>query len=171
MKDNEKERAEFFKIMVGMAENFSAQMSSAGMLLRFKVMKEYSLQQIEAAALKILANRKIMGMPTVAEFVVAISGDRKACDNAEGQASDVIGQVRSVGSYGTPVFDDPVTKLLMSGRWSWRSVCAMTEAEMKWWARDFVEAYQAFERKNECLEIGNEPGNRKLRLLTGGIGN
>ena len=171
MKDNEKERAEFFKIMVGMAENFSAQMSSAGMSLRFEVMKDYSIKQIEAAALKLLVNRKAMGMPTVAEFLVAINGEQMAFDNAEGQVNEVVSQIRNIGSYGNPDFSDPITRALMSGRWSFRSLCSMTETELKWWARDFIEAYQASERKTECLAIGNGDGQRKLKLLTGGIGN
>jgi hypothetical protein len=171
MNDNEKEKAIFSEIMLGIAENFSARMSSPGLQLRFMALKNYSLQQIEAAALKILTNRTAMGMPTVAEFLVAMNGDQRACDNAEGQVKEVMERIRNTGSYGYPDFHDPVTAELLKSRWSWMSLCAMTEAELKWWARDFIEAYQASERKTECLAIGNGDVPRKLKLLTGGIGN
>jgi hypothetical protein len=171
MKDDQKERVAFSQIMIGVAENFSAQVSSAGLNLRFVALKEYSLQQIEAAALKILANRKAMGMPTVAEFIVAITGEQKNCDPAENQVNEIMKQIRSVGSYGTPVFSDPITKSLLSSRWTFRSLCAMTEVELKWWGKEFSEAYQSMERSEQRVLIGADSVNaRKLKLLTGGIG-
>jgi len=171
MKDNEKERTAFTRIMVGIAENFSAQTSTAGLNLRFMALKEFSLQQIEAAAVKILTNRNAMGMPTVAEFISAIIGEQKKSDLAESQVNEVMKQIRSVGSYGTPIFEDRLTRELLSSRWSFRSLCAMTETELKWWVKEFIDAYQSMDRteKRAQIECGGSQ-ERKLKLLSGGIG-
>jgi hypothetical protein len=169
MKDDPREKAAFSKIMLGIAENFSAQMSSPGLNLRFLALKEFSLEQIETAAMKILTSRKAMGMPTVAEFMLAINGDQRASDKAEGQAVEVIKQIRSVGSYGSPVFNDPITRALMCDRWSFRSLCSMTETELKWWFKEFVDAYQASERRGECLALESRAEGKGLRLLPGGL--
>ena len=168
MQDNDKTR--FAEIMLGLAENFSAALTKAGLSMRFDALREFTIDQISAAANKILKNRTMMGMPTVAEFIVAINGGRENSENAASlQVNAVMQQIRQIGSYGQPVFDDPITKKLMSSRWSWRSVCSMTEVELKWWAKEFSDAYQAFQKNENQLAIENNELSPKLRLLVGGI--
>jgi hypothetical protein len=139
--------------MIGIAENFSSQISSQGMRIRFSALKDYSLQQIEDAAIKILKNRKAMGMPTVAEFIVAITGEQKSSDNAQNQVNEIMRQIREIGWYGISVFDDPITKSLLSSRWTFRYLCDMTETESKWWSKDFIEAYQSMERTERRAQV------------------
>jgi hypothetical protein len=160
----------FAEIMIGLAENFSAQMSTPGLVMRFEAMKEFSIDEIASAATKLVKTRTMMGMPTVAEFIVAMGLQAPAVtDAANEQATAVMKQIRDLGSYRTPVFDDPITKSLMASRWSWAAVCSMTEAELKWWTKDFVEAYQANTRTDtqHRIECDNTP---RLKLLAGGIG-
>jgi hypothetical protein len=172
MNDNENERGKFSNIMIGMAENFSAQISQQGIMLRFMALKDYSIQQIECAAIKILINRKAMGMPTIAEFVSAINGEQKSSDNAQNQVNEIMRQIREIGWYGISVFDDPITKSLLSSRWTFRYLCDMTETESKWWSKDFIEAYQSMERTERRAQVEYSGDNeRKLKLLANGIGN
>jgi hypothetical protein len=165
---NPNDKTKFFEIMTGLAENFSAQFSGPGLKLRFDALSQYDITQIETAAVKILHSRDKMGMPTVAEFVKAIEGDRKPEDAAVNQVNEILKQIRDLGSYRTPAFSDPVTASLMKSRWSWRSVCSMTETELKWFAKEFSEAYQSAERATQPMIANNAAG--KLRLLAGGIG-
>jgi hypothetical protein len=167
MDDLDKKR--FLEIMTGLAENFSAKVSAQGLRLSFAVLKCYAVEQVEAAAIRIMAKRISLGMPTVAEFIEEIEGSGN--DKAQFQVNEIVKQIRMVGSYGTPVFDDMITRDLMDSRWSFRSLCAMTETELKWWARDFAEAYQSMNRTGKTVQIEcGEAQNRRLKLLAGGIG-
>lgn len=162
------DKKKFFEIMTGLAENFSAQLSSPGLKLRFDALSRYDIGQIETAAIKILHSRNMMGMPTVAEFITAIEGDAiKPADSAIAQVNEIMRQIRELGSYRTPSFDDPVTASLMKSRWSWKTVCSMTETELKWFSKEFTEAYQSAERTEQKPMIEHVA---RLRLLAGGIG-
>jgi hypothetical protein len=46
----------------------------------------------------------------------------------------------------------------------------MTEVELKWWAKDFVESYQANTRLDPQAIIEGSGQQTRLRLLAGGIG-
>jgi hypothetical protein len=151
-----------------LAENFSAQISKPGLSLRFEAMKKYNIEDISIAASKVLLTRKIMGMPTVAELIEAMGVvEPRQIDIAQQQVNEIMAQVRNIGSYGTPVFSDPVTIRLMKSRWSWKSLCAMTETEHKWWAKDFIEAYKSADTMDRHEAIECTP---RLKLLTGKIG-
>lgn len=85
------------------------------------------------------------------------------------QLSVVIKQLRETGSYGIPVFDDPITKTLMTSRWSWPMLCAMTETGIEWWSKSFVEAYEAYEHTADtCKMISAD--NKSVKALIAGIG-
>jgi hypothetical protein len=121
--------------------------------------------------MKILSERKAMGMPTIAEFIIAINGEQKASDNAQNQVTEIMRQIRTTGYYGNSAFDDPITKLFLSSRWTFRSLCDMTEIELKWWSKEFIEAYQAMDRTARHGQIECNPMmEQKLKLLASGIG-
>ncbi len=140
--------------MIGLADNFSAQVTKPGLALRFDALRRYGIDQVATAAAKLILTRERMGMPNVAEFIREIEGPASTLqDLASEQVSVVRKQIRELGSYRAPGFDDPVTQSLMSSRWSWQSVCSMTETELKWWSMEFVEAYQSLERTGKRAQI------------------
>ena len=53
MKNTREEKTQFSKIMYGLAGNFGGEMSKHDLALRFEVLKEYSIDQIKQACLKI----------------------------------------------------------------------------------------------------------------------
>jgi hypothetical protein len=46
------------------------------MKLRFELLKQYTIEQVEQAGLQIMKSRKFTKMPPVAEFIDAIEGER-----------------------------------------------------------------------------------------------
>lgn len=164
MMDNDKAR--FTAIMAGMADNFRDTITREGLKLRFNVLKMFSVEQIEQAAFKIMATRKYTKMPTVAEFIEAIKGGGVE-DVAEVQAGVVIGQIRAVGAYGSPEFDDPITQGLFISRFNWGDLCRMTDRELTWFIRDFKAAYLAYDKAHGLIFID---GSKELKQLAAGIG-
>jgi hypothetical protein len=111
-------------------------------------------------------------MPTTADIIDAM-GNISTKDRAEIEAGKIITHLRIYGKAVMPEFDDPITRHLMSTRWRYCSWAAyVAEADLKWWSRDFIRAYQAHSTGMEC--IPNLPGLKHLaeqigHTISGGI--
>ncbi|KKK53259.1 hypothetical protein LCGC14_3096560 [marine sediment metagenome] len=166
MKKRDKKR--FTEIMLGMADNFRDELSKPGLQFRFDALKEFSIEQVEVAAFKIIKARKYNKMPPVGEIVEAIQGPAPQIEDvAEIQAAEVIRQISPVGYYGCPVFSDPITDRLFQGRFRWQSVCSLAESELRWFVREFKEAYRAY---NVVVETPRLEASGELKKLSENIG-
>jgi hypothetical protein len=158
MTQDDKKR--FLQIMAGLAENFGAQTTREGIAMRFAALAEYSIEQVEQAAYKLLRNRKYTTMPTVADFIEHMNGGNVA-DRAEIEAAKVCRAVAEVGAYGTVAFDDPVTQAVIEyGYGGWPKLCHCDELDRgdhKWFRHSFVKIYTSY--SNQGLEYrGALPG-------------
>ena len=155
----------FSEIMYGMADNFGSEISLPGLEMRWQMLGKYSMDQIGRAAAHILKTRKIAKMPTIAEFIEAIEGTPE--DKAECEAMRVIDNIRLVGRYSQPRFEDPVTARVV-GRMGWNNLCSMPEDQQKWFVRDFMEAYKAESRRQDTglTEVASVEGGQVKRLLS-----
>jgi hypothetical protein len=144
-----------------LAENFSSTVTKDGLTFRFAALKDYPIEKIKDAAIQITRTRKYTKMPTVADFVAAIEGDQEHADEdrAELQAMKVISEIKRVGSYGNPKFDDPITASICKSVLRWNYLCQMPEADTSFFIRDFKAAYLASQRE----------GKRELLAMDGGI--
>ena len=170
---NKEERKEFAEILYGLAGNFGDTVDdhTAKIWARGFESEGISLDQIRQAAMKILKTRTIAKMPTFAEFLQAIQGSSK--DNAHAQADIVLEVLQQQGSRINPEFSDPVTAHLMSTRWRWeRWAPYVKEDEIKWWRKEFIEAYQAYAGRPEMVEhVKKVAAPQRLKRLASGIGN
>jgi len=134
---------QFTEIMMAIADNYpGTSFTSNGLKLRFEALKEFSIDQLAGAAVKLIKTHKYNSMPTTADIINAMGGGQ--VDKAEIEAGKVLDHLHRFGAHKTPAFEDPVTAYLMGGRWryfSWAS--RVQESELKWWVRDFVRAYKA----------------------------
>jgi len=169
---NKQERQALAEILFGLAGNFgdTVDNNTVKIWARGFESEGISLDQIRYAALKILKTRTISKMPTFAEFLEAINGSNK--DNAQAQADIVLETLQQRGSRINPKFLDPVTAHLMSTRWKWeRWAPNVTEDEVKWWRKEFIEAYQAYAGRPEMVEeVQKLAAPERLKKLVSGIG-
>ncbi|WP_300157092.1 DUF6475 domain-containing protein [Solidesulfovibrio sp.] len=152
----------FVAIMLGLADNFGAELSANGLEMRFEAMKAFSLDQVRQASMAILATRKFQKMPTVAEFLEHLQGG--SCDDkAEVEAGKVIRAIEQHGGYTSVAFDDPVTQAVIAqGFGGWAKMCEeLSAAEEKWFRKDFAKMYAAYARQR--VEVfGHLPGRFEL---------
>ncbi len=137
---------QFTEIMMAVADNYpGTSFTCNGLKLRFTALKEFSIDQVEDAAVKLIQTHRYNTIPTTADIINAMDCRQANVDHqAEVEAGKVIEALHFYGAGGTPVFKDPATKHLMSHRWKWYSWASrVQESELKWWARDFVRAYKA----------------------------
>lgn len=152
----------FVAIMLGVADNFSAELSASGLEMRFKALKSYPLEQVEQAAMAILLSRKYQKMPTVGEFTEHLQGG--SCDDkAEVESGKVVRAIEQHGGYTSIAFDDPVTQaVIQQGYGGWAKLCdELNAAEEKWFRKDFARMYTAYARQR--VEVfGHLPGRFEL---------
>lgn len=156
---NKEEGARFQALMRGLAENFSAEITEDGMRLRYRALQEYTIQQLEGAAVRLLKTRVYTTMPTSAEFVLAIDGPPNV--KAEKQLQSIRNAISGCGRNGNPNFKDPVTHYLVHERFGWQRICNKKEADMHFFEKEFIEAYQKYGQNPESLKISGPEANMK----------
>ena len=145
---NDGDKMRFAEIMAGMADNFGDEISRVGLKLKFEILKNYSIDEIEVAAVEIIKTRIYNKMPTVAEIIEKIEWRRpKVDDLAQIQAAGVIGEIRRVGASGNPRFDDKITRDLFKTRFNFKSLCMLTERELIQWEKIFLDLYKIYHRE------------------------
>lgn len=138
----------------------------------FNSLSRFSIEEVELAISTAITKCRFFPKPV--ELIEMIEGPTKDVmtkDIALEQVEDVMQQLRNIGSWGTPVFKDPITNRLMSSRWTWKSICSMTEEEHTWWAKEFIEAYQSSVRVEGYNPMQLDCGSKILKSLTCKIGN
>jgi len=156
MTDKDLER--FTDLMNGLADNFSAELSTPGLKMRFKVLKSFSIQEIEQAAYNLLATRKFTKMPTVADFLEAMGyGAGSLEDRAETALATVLKAMSSIGAYESVAFEDPVITAVIERMGGWPKCCLTEGGELTWWEKDFRKIYMSFFREG-IKRTGHLPG-------------
>jgi hypothetical protein len=74
MQDNQTNRLRFTTVMDGMASIYGGVLSKSDMQMRFLCLQEYSLEEIQQAATKLIKKREknFPAVPTVEEMIDAI---------------------------------------------------------------------------------------------------
>lgn len=155
-----KDEPRFTQIMLGMADNFRDEISEEGMAMRFDMLKEYSMEEVEAAATKILRSRKFKGMPPVAEFIEALHGSGKM------QAIDAWGVVMKQ-LQGGPEPVDPKIRDVIRRIGGWDCLTRRTYDELQWDEKRFLEHYESCDDRH--LPVLIEGKMAKLLDKIGGV--
>ena len=156
MENNDKTR--LFSIMNGVAINFSSSIPDGLLDLMFKTLKEFTIEQIEQAAIIILKTRKFTKMPTIADFHEAIEGSIE--DKAEIQAGVVFDAIIELGSYNPPGFYDPITEDIVKNKMNWCDLCRLSVADLNFKMKEFRQMYKSY-KKVESNPLLNAPDKIK----------
>lgn len=174
MKNNKQDLALFSKVMWGVASNFGGKISDDDLALRFEALQEFSIDQITKAGAWLLRNREATfpAVPTTKEFIDAIrqAGKPTPRVKAEMEADKVLETLKEWGREAEALFYDEITTYLMTIRWTFRKldIMAVDDPGLKWWRKEFVQAYQDIEHDKTMgrglLEITGQPGQDIKKL-------
>lgn len=139
---DQKDKSRFTQIMLGMADNFRDTITKEGMQMRFDMLREFSMEEIEFAARKIMQNRKYTKMPPVAEFFDAIKG--KAGTRALEAWGSVVECLKRGNEPDDPIAVEAIRRI---GGWSW--LMRQSYDELHWLEKRFVEHYDSYEQKKQ----------------------
>lgn len=131
------------------------------------------LSHAEAEAAVSLLLRTSKFLPTIAEIRTAAVDLRRGPVRSGPEAwGDVLGQIRRVGAYGVPKFEDPVTAECVRVL-GWRNLCLEGHNDAADRAR-FCELYGDLALRERTDEVAGLPPRRQLssavRGLLGSIG-
>jgi hypothetical protein len=169
---DENDRKRFGFIMAGMADNFRDSISREGMRMRFEMLKEFTIEEVERAAKAIMARRKYTKMPPIAEFLEEMKPKEPQIeDRAQVMATKILDHLRTKGSRIKPdLSEDPIADVLMTKRWPYLIWAQnLLESEIKWWVKEFCEAYRShcnIESTNTAIDAP-----KRFKELACGIGN
>ena len=146
MEETLEEAQAFANLMTGLAENYSSDITPAGMKIRFMALKEFPLQVIEEAVFRMIRSRRFNSTPNVGDIIAEITGD--AGDRAEIEFTKVLDAIRRLGSYRSVKFEDPVTTATIEAMGGWTKICAeMTTDQERFFRREFARIYTSYNRE------------------------
>ena len=130
----------------------------------FTVFRPFPISEVEKAFSRVLHDWIYNRFPPVGVFMKAIEKEQPLLEDiAEIQAAEVIKQMQLHGIYGTPEFKDPITKELTKHRFVLATLCrTMKDGDEKWFVKEFIKAYKAFERNKENLLIEIPPELKQI---------
>lgn len=164
-------KSKFSIAMKALAVNSGIELTKDILNLYYETLKNFSDEQFDSGVKKTLLTWEYNRMPPIATIKKNIEqdGNVRLEDKAEIQVSLVLKtmkdhpyfidarqmsemtgkmEVKTIKN-PPPVFEDPITQNLMTSRWpfdSWRENILVDE--IKWWTKEFKEAYKSFSRES-----------------------
>jgi len=144
------------------------------MRLYFHTLSEFDIDQVEGAVVEVLQEWEYNRMPPVAAIHKKLRKKlRKKLpaieDRALAVASHIVSHLQAHGAASPPdLSSDPIAAHLMSTRWPYqRWGRQLVESEVKWWVKEFCDAYRAYEAHDVIMRI---EGPKKVLQLVEKIG-
>lgn len=143
----------FKEYMTGLGEIHDKKITDVLKNVYWKTLEPFTDDQCKKAFDDIMASSK--WFPKPAEIILAINKDvAKIEDRAIVEANKILIHLNLNGAGKWPALDDPITKHLMTSRWVYdRWARDVLESELKWWVKEFIEAYRAYSETEAPLQI------------------
>lgn len=159
----EADRPAFARALFVLGETFNEPISDLRAEGYFDAMRDFSLEEANAAIREALRTCKFFPKPV--ELREMVEGDVDA--NADRGWAEVIREVRRVGYTGVPAFADPKVLAAVCDIWgSWSRLCETLPgegAELVGWVKQFKSAYrsQGVRARTDALAAGMPTGLRR----------
>ena len=167
---NKEDKKRFLAVMHSIALSSSSQIDNDKLRLYSKAMNAYTIDEIESAGKRVLATWKQGRFPPIAIFIESLNeGDSllQVEDRALTEATKIIAHVKTYGANVMPAFDDFITKQLMNKRWPYNQWASdLLESEVKWWVKEFCDAYRAHSNQNV---FGYIEAPKKIKALAANL--
>jgi len=147
MIDSEKPR--FVAMLTGVADYYGKNLSGVVISIYWEGLKRFDLKAIEnAAGRHISAGDAGQFMPKVADLAKLIEGSGQ--DSALMAWAKVMRAAKSIGTYQTVAFDDPVIHAVIADMGGWVAIGQIDEEkELPFKEREFVGKYRAYRNRND----------------------
>jgi hypothetical protein len=157
---------EIDKMLLTLSAYFRYPLTEGDINLYHRGLEDLAVERIRDACFQILKTGRFF--PKITELRELAAPPVMALeDQAQVQAGLVLQKAREHGLNHQPLFGDPITRALLRGRFSWRSICDLTSKEQTWFVKEFIQAYRAYGTAGEAPLQLEAPGPSIAKLLKG----
>ena len=157
------ERNEKLAILNGLAGNYSAVLSDETSKMWLFLLKEYSVAQVQAAALNLIRKHSDVPYKAMPPFAMmqkeldildgTVRGEENIALQAEAEWNALLEWIEGYGSWRTPDLE-PVTARVVRMMGGWQCACAWLEKDLNWRHKEFTELWEQVQGKEEFVAIG-----------------
>lgn len=157
------ERESKLAILTGLAGNYSATLAPETSKMWLFLLKDYSVEQVQAAALNVIRKRADVPYKSMPPFAMmqaeldqldgTVRGEANIELQAEAEWNLLLESISEYGSWRTPALC-PVTERVVRMMGGWQVVCSWLEKDLNWRHKEFVELWQQVQGKEEFLALG-----------------
>lgn len=166
----EQDKAKFQEVMLGAGEVYSREITKPLLKIYFTTLIEFSIEQVSQAFFNHMkgTDNSSTFFPKPADIVKQIRGtsdDQKQSveDRALIAWSCIQNEIRRVGSYGSLELEDKQALAAVKAIGGWHTLTMATYDEMTWKKKDFIRAYDCYERVDVEKLPESLPGIHELR--------
>ena len=166
-----KNRNKFSEFMTIISEMHEKTPSNLLIEVYWKSLEPFSDDQCKKAFNFVITRCKFFPKPAdLTDFILGSPKqiEQQGKDKALVIANEIVAHLNTRGSRVFPKLDDKIAKHLMTKRWpyyEWGST--VIESEIKWWVKEFCEAYNSYTAREVPFEI---EASTDVKKLVGSIG-
>ncbi len=147
------DKLSFEEIMLGLGEVYTKEITKPLLRIYFNALKDISIGAVDEAVTKHVTSTEKAGsfFPKPADLISQVKGtaqnNAQLVDDKANIAWHVIeAEIRRIGSYGTLAMKDKQALAAVKALGGWKYICSLTTDKMTWAHKEFVAAYQNYER-------------------------
>ena len=110
--------------------------------------------------------REKKGFPAISEILESCEFDLKEAEALDAWG-EVIEQIGSVGSYGTPKFSSPETRKVIKSIGGWKMLCVTETAKIGIQREAFLKAFRIFHDREKDLRALTQTEKDLLQIFSG----
>ena len=158
----------FKELLAMISVTYESDFTQTKSLLWWNLFRGYSLRDVEKAVLSHIACPDYgMHMPKPANIMKFISGTTKQLEQAVDDKAEIawhviLGEIRRIGSYGSLKMEDKQALAAVQAIGGWKNLCGLTIDKMTWAHKEFIAAYQNYERADLAALPNKLPGRIHL---------
>jgi len=158
-----KDETKFKEFMAGLCELFDKKISTVLTSMYWKALETVSDKEAEKGFS--LAFTKCEFFPKPVELLALMNNKPAVEDLALTVAHDIVSHLKIYGLTKLPnLSGDDIAIHLMTKRWPYKAWASeVLESELKWWVKEFSEAYRAYTETEAPIQI---EAPRKVKELT-----
>lgn len=159
----------FKELITVMSETYGEEFTPAKLKLWWNLFKPHSIETFEQALFAHIACPDAgMFSPKPANLMKFINGTSKdqqqLVEDRAGMAwQTVMGEISRIGSYATLKLEDKQALAAVKAIGGWKHICSLTTDQLVWAGKEFVSAYEQYDRTDVALLPDKLPGRIELQ--------
>lgn len=145
---NEQDKKQFQVLMIGAGETYNKEITKPLLQIYFGALKDFEMESVTKAFNDHLVDVEHgTFFPKPADIVRLINKNKPSVEEKARLAwMAIIGEIGRTGVYQTLELDDKMGLAALENVGGWRKLCLSNQKNLPWIEKEFIAAYQTFEK-------------------------